>query len=82
MKGVRGPALVEIGADSLSVTVKDRSARLELGREGEIYLVALDSLTHWAPPHQDQEVAIEDLRVILRAIEAEFARRGEQVEFE
>lgn len=82
MAGRGEKAAVSLGPHSLSVTLKNRWARLAVSREGQAYVVALDDLAYWDEPHQAEEIAIEDLRTIVRAIEAEFARRGEEVDFE
>ncbi|MGB8276819.1 MAG: Imm74 family immunity protein [Methylovirgula sp.] len=46
------------------------------------FVIRLDELLTWDPPHQDCEIEIEDLQKIVEAISEECERRGLVVEFE
>jgi hypothetical protein len=46
------------------------------------FVIRLDEILTWNPPHESEEVGIEDLQKIVAAIEAECERRGLVVEFE
>jgi hypothetical protein len=46
------------------------------------FIIRLDEILMWDPPHQDVEIDIEDLQKIVEAIGDECERRGLSVEFE
>lgn len=46
------------------------------------FVVSLDEILSWDPPHQDSEIEIEELQKIIEAISDECERRGLSVEFE
>ncbi len=46
------------------------------------FVVRLDDILSWDPPHETIEIAIEELQRIVAAIEAECDRRGLVVEFD
>ncbi|WP_374309630.1 Imm74 family immunity protein [Methylocella sp.] len=46
------------------------------------FLVDMDELLNWGPPHESVEISVDELQAIMRAIEAEFDRLGLAVEFE
>ncbi|HLH12209.1 MAG TPA: Imm74 family immunity protein [Methylovirgula sp.] len=46
------------------------------------FVVRLDEVLTWDPPHEDSEVEVEDLQRIAAGITAECERRGLTVAFE
>ena len=46
------------------------------------FVVRLDDILTWDPPHETTEIAIEELQRIVAAIEAECEKRGLVVEFD
>jgi len=44
------------------------------------FIVDLDSVLSWDPPHEDIEIEIEELQKIVQAIDVEFERLGLVVE--
>lgn len=46
------------------------------------FVVALDDIAHWDAPHQGEEIDIETLQKIIRAIEDEFDKLGLEIAFE
>jgi len=46
------------------------------------FTVDLDSILTWDPPHDGEEIDVDELREITQAIEKEFDRLGLVVEFE
>lgn len=46
------------------------------------FLVRLDDIEHWDAPHEDIEIDVEKLQLILAAIEDECDRHGLTVEFD
>ena len=46
------------------------------------FLIQLDDIEHWDAPHEDDEIVVEKLQLILGAIEDECDRHGLTVEFE
>ncbi len=46
------------------------------------FLIRLDEILNWDPPHEDSEVEVEDLQKIAAGITVECERRGLTVEFE
>ena len=46
------------------------------------FVIRLDEILTWDPPHENSEVAIEDLQKIAAAVEDECEKRGLVVEFE
>lgn len=46
------------------------------------FVIRLDEILMWDPPHQDCEIAIEELQKIVEAIGDECDRRGLVVAFE
>jgi hypothetical protein len=46
------------------------------------FVIRLDEILFWDPPHQDSEIEIDDLQKIVEAIGDECERRGLVVEFE
>jgi hypothetical protein len=46
------------------------------------FVIRLDEILAWDPPHEDSEVEVEDLQKIAAAITAECERRGLTVAFE
>lgn len=90
-------ALARRGRDRLIVTLTEGAFRVTHGKkvltifsspdllEAEVpadFVIHLDEILTWDPPHQDCEVAIEDLQRIMTAIGEECDRRGLVVEFE
>jgi len=90
-------ALARRGRDRLIVTLTEGAFRVTHGKkvltifsspdllEAEApadFVIHLDEILTWDPPHQDCEVAIEDLQRIMTAIGEECDRRGLVVEFE
>lgn len=90
-------ALARRGRDRLIVTLTEGAFRVTHGKkvltifsspdllEAEApadFVIHLDEILTWDPPHQDCEVAIEDLQRIVTAIGEECDRRGLVVEFE
>lgn len=90
-------ALARRGRDRLIVTLTEGAFRVTYGKkvltifpspdllEAEApadFVIHLDEILTWDPPHQDCEVAIGDLQKIVTAIGDECDRRGLVVEFE
>ena len=77
---------IEIGDGALRVNMGARWLTLSLSPappdEHTDYVVFIDDIDRWDAPHDDEEVDVEALPRIFAAIEAEFDRRGETVEFE
>ena len=46
------------------------------------FIVRLDDLEHWDAPHDEIEVEVEELQLVLSAIEDECDRHGLTVEFD
>ncbi len=46
------------------------------------FVVRLDEILNWDPPHEDSEIGVEDLQKIASAIGAECDKRGLTVAFE
>ena len=46
------------------------------------FILALDDIEHWDPPHDEEPIEIEELQRITRAVEDECDRRGLSVEFD
>lgn len=46
------------------------------------FIVDMDELLTWSPPHDQEEVSVEELQAITQAIEEAFDRLGLTVEFE
>jgi hypothetical protein len=46
------------------------------------FIIRLDEILTWDPPHEDSEVEVEDLQKIAAGISAECERRGLIVAFE
>ncbi len=46
------------------------------------FVVDMDQILSWDPPHEADEIGVEDLQAIAQAIEAEFERLGLVVAFE
>jgi hypothetical protein len=46
------------------------------------FVVRLDDILTWDPPHETNEIAIEELQKIVEAVEAECEKRGLVVEFD
>ncbi len=46
------------------------------------FIIRLDELLTWDPPHDDLEISVEDLQRIAAGISAECDRRGLSVAFE
>jgi Immunity protein 74 len=46
------------------------------------FIIRLDEILTWDPPHEDSEVEVEDLQKIAAGITAECERRGLIVAFE
>lgn len=46
------------------------------------FMVDLDSVLNWDPPHEDIEIEIAELQKIVQAIEAEFEKLGLVVAFD
>jgi hypothetical protein len=81
----------------LTVTLTEGAFRVNYGKkvltifpsadlpEAEVpadFVIHLDELLTWDAPHQDCEIAIDDLQKIVTAIGEECDRRGLIVEFE
>jgi hypothetical protein len=90
-------AVARRGRDRLTVTLTEGAFRVNRGKkiltifpspdllEVETpadFVIHLDEILTWDPPHQDCEVAIDDLQKIVTAIGEECDRRGLVVEFE
>lgn len=46
------------------------------------YIVRLDDIEHWDAPHDEAEIDVEELQLVLAAIEDECDRHGLSVEFD
>ncbi|MDE2362768.1 MAG: hypothetical protein KGM42_08820 [Hyphomicrobiales bacterium] len=46
------------------------------------FIVRLDDVEHWDPPHADMEIDVAELQLVLAAIEDECDRHGLSVEFD
>jgi hypothetical protein len=46
------------------------------------FIVRLDDIEHWDPPHEAMEIDVEELQILLSAIEDECERHGLSVEFD
>jgi hypothetical protein len=46
------------------------------------FLIQLDDIEHWDNPHEDVEIEVEELQLVLGAIEDECERHGLSVEFD
>ncbi len=46
------------------------------------FVVDMDRILNWDPPHEAVEVGLDELQVIMQAIEGEFEKRGLSVAFE
>lgn len=50
--------------------------------EAPDFIIRLDDIEHWDPPHDEAEIDVETLQLILAAIEAQCERHGLTVEFD
>lgn len=74
-----GAFRVSSGEKRLTIyTVKD----LPDIEEPADFVIRLDEILAWDPPHEDEEIAVEDLQRIAAGITAECERRGLSVAFE
>jgi hypothetical protein len=46
------------------------------------FVIDMDQILNFDPPHDSDEISVEELQIIAQAIEAEFDRLGLVVEFE
>jgi hypothetical protein len=46
------------------------------------FVVDMDQILSWDPPHEADEIGVDELRAIAQAIEAEFEKLGLVVAFE
>jgi hypothetical protein len=46
------------------------------------FVIDMDQILSWDPPHEADEIGVEDLQAIAQAIEAEFEKLGLVVAFE
>jgi hypothetical protein len=81
---------VKLTEGSIRVHVRDRvltifpvaGANSGPEADGADFVVDLDEILCWDPPHQSVEIEVAELLEILKAIEDEFERLGLVVEFD
>jgi hypothetical protein len=84
----QGELLVELTAGAIKVKNADKV--LTLRQVSDIpdaeppsdFIVALDDIAHWDPPHEAEEIDIGTLQKIVSAIELEFDKLGLEIAFE
>lgn len=50
--------------------------------ESPDFIIRLDDIERWDPPHDEAEIGVEELQFLLTAIEDECDRHGLSVEFD
>jgi hypothetical protein len=58
------------------------AAQLPDAEEPADFVVDMDQILSWDPPHDAIEIGVEELQAITQRIEAEFEKRGLVVAFE
>ncbi|RFB80190.1 Imm74 family immunity protein [Methylovirgula sp. 4M-Z18] len=76
---------IEILESSVKIIAGERhlTVQLVLGdADGADVVVPLDDILVWDPPHDDEEISVEELNQICEMIELAFDAKGLEVEFE
>jgi hypothetical protein len=58
------------------------AAQLPDSEEAIDFVIDMDQIMTWDPPHQGVEIGVEELQIIMQAIEADFEKLGLVVAFE
>lgn len=74
-----GAFRVTYGAKSLTIFATPDQPEAENPAD---FVIRLDEILTWDPPHEDTDVEVEDLQQIVAGITAECERRGLAVAFE
>jgi hypothetical protein len=72
---------IRVGSGEKVLTILPASG-LPDAEEPADFCIDLDAILFWDPPHENSEIAVEELQRIVQAIEAEFERLGLVVEFD
>jgi len=72
---------LRVGSGGKTLTIRP-AAGLPDAEGPADFSVDLDSILCWDPPHENIEIAVEELQRIVQAIEEEFERLGLVVAFE
>lgn len=88
----RGPRSLQVVLTEGSIRVRSQDRILTIlpqpganarpDGDGADFVVDLDEILCWDPPHESVEIEVADLPDILKAIEDEFERLGLVVEFD
>jgi len=73
---------IRVRSHGRTLTLANAPHRNEDDVEDADFLVYLDEIDHWDPPHDEQPVELEELQKILDQIEDEVEKRGLSVAFE
>jgi hypothetical protein len=74
-----GAIRVRLAGRALTITTTARPPDAE---DAPDFLVRLDDIEHWDAPHEEVEIDVQELQLLLGAIEDECDRHGLSVEFD
>ena len=73
---------IRVRSHGRTLTLPNTPHQAEGEEEEADFLVYLDEIEHWDPPHEEHSIELEELQKILDAIEDEVEKRGLAVAFE
>lgn len=72
---------VRVRRDGKTLTIPTAPPDEELGAEAD-FVVRLEDLDHWDPPDDEIPIEIDELQLILDAVEKQFDKHGLSVDFD
>lgn len=72
---------IKVRHDGRTLTIHAEAPDADSGEDTD-FLVRLDEIDSWDEPDRDQEITVEELQMILEAVEKELAKHGLTVDFD